>query len=57
MLKKIILDGGEIPMTDNMEKYKKNKVLTQKLTSGERKIATKLLKKLRLALVEAKGDK
>ena len=40
-----------------MEKYIKNKVLTQKLTSGERKIATKLLKKLRLALVEAKGDK
>lgn len=40
-----------------MEKYIKNKVLTQKLTSGEREIATKLLKKLRLALVEAKGDK
>ena len=40
-----------------MEKYIKNKVLTQKLTSDERKIATKLLKKLRLALVEAKGDK
>ena len=49
--------NSHVQKGSDMEKYIKNKVLTQKLTSGERKIATKLLKKLRLALVEAKGDK
>lgn len=39
------------------QNYMKNKVLTQKLTNNERKIAAKLLKKLRLASVEVKGEK
>lgn len=40
----------------DMEKYLKNKVLSQKLSKSDRKLANKILRKLRLAIIETKGD-
>ena len=48
--------NSHMKKASDMAKYLNKKVLCQDLTSKERKIANKLLKKLRLAIYESKGE-
>lgn len=49
--------NSHLQKATDMEKFLKNKVLTQGLSKSEIKLAKNMLKKIRLAIIEMKGEK